>query len=370
MHLQMGIIKIVAAMVYDWVDDLGHGDTLVRYLQTGIDSLRRACRVDKYRMVHYTPAMAGWVADNCRAMCLLMPWAYQCLAQDLFTYRPYVQPATPLTEWRQVECASYLKSRGEPIGSHTVAQLRAVIQQAWMTRPAGPPPVLVPPSCRVDGPVMLQMLWHCHHMFKSLFADTVDRSTALSGVDGEIDLTNRNAFLELVKCREDNHVDGANNSLHNDDSSDSTTLPKKRILVPSPMDIILGRGRRPKAAPGHLMKAPLLEHMKAYEISEKVVIADLVLKRMKDSGCRFLLRFAAGGFVECEDTEAHNKILHDFRNARGKRVRSAAITTTTTTTTTTSNGRQRGNEKTSTRKPRQSGAWRRYIAAKAYRSPD
>jgi hypothetical protein len=24
---------------------------------------------------------------------------------------------------------------------------------------------------------MLQMLWHCHHMFKSLFADTVDRST-------------------------------------------------------------------------------------------------------------------------------------------------------------------------------------------------
>jgi hypothetical protein len=121
--------------------------------------------------------MAGWVTDNCRALCLLLPWAYQCLAQDLFTYRPYVQPATPLTAWLLVECAAYLKSRGEPIRGRPVAELRAVIQE-WMTRPAGPPPVLVPPACNVDGPVMLQMLWHCYHMFKSLFADTVDRSTA------------------------------------------------------------------------------------------------------------------------------------------------------------------------------------------------
>jgi hypothetical protein len=72
-------------------------------------------------VVNYTPAMAGWVADNCRARCLLMPWAYQCLAQDLFTYQPYVQPATLWTTWRQLECAAYLKSLGEPRGSRNVA---------------------------------------------------------------------------------------------------------------------------------------------------------------------------------------------------------------------------------------------------------
>jgi hypothetical protein len=35
MHLQMGIIKTVVGMVYGWADNLGHGDTLVRYLQAG-----------------------------------------------------------------------------------------------------------------------------------------------------------------------------------------------------------------------------------------------------------------------------------------------------------------------------------------------
>jgi hypothetical protein len=194
MHVQMGIIKTVAGMVYGWVDDLGHGDTLVRFLQTGINSLRRACRVDKCHLVNYIPSMAGWVADNCRALCLLTPWAYQCLAQDLFTYRPYVQPATLWTTWRQVECAAYLKSRGEPRGSRNVAQLKAVIEE-WMTRPTGPPPLVVPPACRVDGPVMLQMIWHCHHMFKALFANTVNLHTARRCVQ---------RFLSSVKL-----VDGA-----------------------------------------------------------------------------------------------------------------------------------------------------------------
>jgi hypothetical protein len=86
MHLHMGTIQTVAGMVYGWADDLGHGDTLVRYLQAGINSLRRACRVDTCRLINYIPSMAGWVVDNCRALCLLLPWAYQCLAEDLFTY--------------------------------------------------------------------------------------------------------------------------------------------------------------------------------------------------------------------------------------------------------------------------------------------
>jgi hypothetical protein len=59
MHLQMGIIKTVAGMVYGWADDLGHGDTLVRFLQTGIDSLRQACRVDKCRLGNYTHPWQG-----------------------------------------------------------------------------------------------------------------------------------------------------------------------------------------------------------------------------------------------------------------------------------------------------------------------
>jgi hypothetical protein len=92
-------------------------------------------------------------------------------------YRPYVQPETPLTEWLLVECSAYVRARGEAIRGRPKNELKAVIRE-WMDRPAGPPPVLVPPACNVDGPVMLQMLWHCHHMFKSLFADTADRITA------------------------------------------------------------------------------------------------------------------------------------------------------------------------------------------------
>jgi hypothetical protein len=80
-----------------------------------------------------------------------------------------------LTAWLLVECSAYVRSWGKPIKGRLKDEMKVVIQE-WMARPAGPPPVLPPPACNVDGTVMLQMLWHCHHMFKSLFADTVDRS--------------------------------------------------------------------------------------------------------------------------------------------------------------------------------------------------
>jgi hypothetical protein len=94
--------------------------------------------------------MAGWVADNCRALCLLLPWAYQCLAHDLFTYQPYVQPETPLTEWLLVECSAYVRSRGESIRGRPKDELKAVIQE-WIAHPAGPPPVLPPRLATLMG---------------------------------------------------------------------------------------------------------------------------------------------------------------------------------------------------------------------------
>ena len=76
-----------------------------------------------------------------------------------------------------MECAAYLKARAQPLLGRSIVQLKALIQE-WMERPEGPPPVVVPPACMVDGTVMLRMLWHCHRMFKALFAVTVDLGTA------------------------------------------------------------------------------------------------------------------------------------------------------------------------------------------------
>jgi hypothetical protein len=92
------------------------------------------------------------------------------------------------------------------------------------------------------------------------------------------------------------------------------------ILIPSPMDVLMGKGRQPKSRPGALrMHYLLAENMDAYESTnhkfEKTLIAEKILMEMKVLGCRFLAGHG-GSYVEIDDATARAKIAHGFRNIR------------------------------------------------------
>jgi hypothetical protein len=151
----------------------------------------------------------------------------------------------------------------------------------------------------------------------------IPRAALPLALDGEMDLTNHTEFLETVKRREE--------KLLRVDLSTTEAQPYiPKILIPSPMDIIMGtRGRHPKSAPGNLRLHNILhEYRVAYDQSpkyEKVVIVEIVRKRAGDSGCRFL-KATDDGFFTLGDSEAiREKIAHAFRNLRrGKKGRNAA----------------------------------------------
>jgi hypothetical protein len=109
------------------------------------------------------------------------------------------------------------------------------------------------------------------------------------------------------------------------------------ILIPSPMDVLLGRGRQPKSRPGSLrMYSILHENMAAYEATtlagEKTEIAMKVIKEMKASGCRFL-RVEGGYYKEIDDRTARAKIAHGFRSLRKNKKKKEDGTTTSGSTT-------------------------------------
>lgn len=94
------------------------------------------------------------------------------------------------------------------------------------------------------------------------------------------------------------------------------------VLVPTPFDVIMGRGRRGQRAAGNQhYRQLLLTYRSKYESAnnfEKTLVAELVLKIMKERGCRFLKKSDdAVGWVEVSDEVAREKISHAFRNLRG-----------------------------------------------------
>ena len=99
----------------------------------------------------------------------------------------------------------------------------------------------------------------------------------------------------------------------------STT--NKEIIVPGPLDILLGKGKQPKSSVGYMKFRTLLEdHYEMYDTAErydKTVIAGYLLKKLHCMGCRFVRRSANGGYLEeCLEDEAQEKIRHTFRNIR------------------------------------------------------
>jgi hypothetical protein len=156
--------------------------------------------------------------------------------------------------------------------------------------------------------------------------------------NGSMDLSHHQKMLDSLKYieekgkpKEEKEVSTRTSwtqSTSSDGSFDNAIAPAGEqkeediILIPSPMDVLMGKGRQPKSRPGALrMHYLLAENMDAYESTnhkfEKTVIAEKILLEMKVLGCRFLREAEHGGsYVEIGDATARAKIAHGFRNLR------------------------------------------------------
>ena len=116
---------------------------------------------------------------------------------------------------------------------------------------------------------------------------------------------------------------------HAEDGVDQTL-----ILIPGPMDVLMGMGNNHNASYKKSRRNPGLlrlhcicdEYYEEYESAsrpEKTRIAQKIVEEMKQFGCRFLtpaesdnLSDIGGGYVECDDAAVREKVAHRFRNLR------------------------------------------------------
>eukprot|EP00934_Nitzschia_sp_Nitz4_P005272 Nitzschia sp. Nitz4//scaffold133_size116822//107007//108517//NITZ4_003826-RA/size116822-snap-gene-0.9-mRNA-1//1//CDS//3329535453//5262//frame0 len=102
--------------------------------------------------------------------------------------------------------------------------------------------------------------------------------------------------------------------------STSPALSDAEKLAPGPMDIIMGRGQRGiKSAGNQKLKRLLIQHHEAYEAAprfEKLVVAQIVVKEMVESGSKFLSPTKDNKWVEASEDAIRSKIAQDFRNLR------------------------------------------------------
>lgn len=140
-------------------------------------------------------------------------------------------------------------------------------------------------------------------------------------VTGQVDLTNHTTLLKTIELEEQH------STMQDQLMAQAATTIGMKFLIPSQMDIILGRGQHAKNTPGHLRFTKFLEnHQARYESAEKsqkTGIADLILKELKSHGCRFLKPRAGGGWLQVTDDAGREKINHAFRNLRSTTAKKA-----------------------------------------------
>jgi hypothetical protein len=138
--------------------------------------------------------------------------------------------------------------------------------------------------------------------------------------DGTVDLSNHHEMLKTIQNREERTKPSSPPKLSSIVEPPNTTTCSSS-LVPGTMDVIMGRGRRPKSQPGALrMHHFLLEYRDAYDAGtkwEKTVVSETIVRELKILGCRFLTPTPLG-FVECDNAAIRAKISHGFRNLRNK----------------------------------------------------
>lgn len=110
---------------------------------------------------------------------------------------------------------------------------------------------------------------------------------------------------------------------------EATAPLSKLAVVPNNFDVLLGREKRILESPGNLRFRQLVDDYRdQYEsVSkfEKTIVAESILKEIKDSGGRFLKQVELGWIQVC-DAMARKKISHAFRNLRSSST-SASLST-------------------------------------------
>ena len=157
---------------------------------------------------------------------------------------------------------------------------------------------------------------------------------------GEIDLQYHHKWLDVMRKKEQQRKEereaeaaaAASGGSGGGEEYGATQKPKgKEVAVPGPMDIVVGLGRQSITSCGYLkFRDTLLEHREEYENAErfaKTVIAGDILKKLLNSGCRFVRCTPDGILTECTEVEARDKISHAFRNMRQQGTRRKGRTT-------------------------------------------
>jgi hypothetical protein len=102
-------------------------------------------------------------------------------------------------------------------------------------------------------------------------------------------------------------------------AEEATTPVANRLVVPSTYDVLMGRGKRVLESPGNYRFRQLLDtnrgHYESVSKFEKTVVAEFILKHIKESGGRFLKQ-GDSGWTEVDNNIARKKISHAFRNLR------------------------------------------------------
>lgn len=151
----------------------------------------------------------------------------------------------------------------------------------------------------------------------SLMAYGISPSTLPVQTDGKIDTTEHEARLaELASLDMGSMLVDKTGSV----TDESTT---GQALVPTPEDVLLGRGKHGKKWPGNLRLRKLVDdYNDAYKGTDrdgKIAISHDIYDEMVDSGVRFLVPSRNGtsdGWVKMPRREVCIRISHLFRNLR------------------------------------------------------
>ena len=173
MHLAMGVVKSVSKFVHNWASARNKSPYLSERMNFCINMHRKYCRIGWSPVATYSMLgkFPGWVADTFRTWWIWMPWLYSALDNATFEYTPYVLPTQHPLQWNGMVCTKFLKSRGHPGYAKLKAEQSKAQVRAMHRLPSWPMEDVVPVACSVSGRDLQDLIWHCHSLFKELFAE-------------------------------------------------------------------------------------------------------------------------------------------------------------------------------------------------------
>ena len=173
MHLAMGVVKSVSKFVHGWALARNKSPFLTEQMNFCINMHRKYCRIGWCPVATYSllGKFPGWVADTFRTWWIWMPWLYSHLENDTFTYTPYVLPTSNPHHWNGLLCTKNLKSRAHPGYAKLNAEKSKAKVLEMYSLTSWPMTEELPGACAVTGKDLQTLVWHCHSLFKHLFAE-------------------------------------------------------------------------------------------------------------------------------------------------------------------------------------------------------